>query len=62
MENPDKDRLQTISVGMQAYAMKMDLLTNATVVQKAIDFVERNRDYAEQYGRLQIGDTTQESW
>ena len=59
MENLDKDRLQAISVGMQAYAMKIDLLTNATVVQKAIAFVERNRDYAEQYGRLRIGDTTQ---
>ena len=30
MENLDKDRLQAISVGMQAYAMKIDLLTNAT--------------------------------
>ena len=65
MENLDKDRLQAISVGMQAYAMKIlpyamkILLTNATVVQKAIDFVERNRDFAEQYGRLRIGDTTQ---
>ena len=59
MENLDRDRLQAISVGMQAYAMKIDLLTNATVVQKAIDFVERNRDYAEQYGRLRIGDTNQ---
>ena len=59
MENLDKDRLQAISVGMQAYAMKIDLLTNATVVQKAIDFVERNREYAEQYGRLRIRDTTQ---
>ena len=59
MESLDKDILQAISVGMQAYAMKIDLLTNATVVQKAIAFVERNRDYAEQYGRLRIGDTTQ---
>ena len=59
MESLDKDRLQAISVGVQAYAMKIDLLTNATVVQKAIDFVERNRDYAEQYERLRIGDTTQ---
>jgi hypothetical protein len=40
MENLDRDRLQAISVGMQAYAMK---LTKATVIQKAIDFVERNR-------------------
>ena len=39
-------------MGMQAYAMKIDLLTNATVVQKAIDFVEKNRDYVEQYGQI----------
>lgn len=52
MENLDKHRLQAISVGMQAYAVKIDLLTNATVVQKAIDFVEKNRDYVEQYGQI----------
>ena len=45
-ESDSRDILQATSVKMQAYAMKIDLLTNATVVQKAIDFVERNRDYA----------------
>ncbi len=27
---------------MQAYAMKIDLLSNATVVEKAVQFVERH--------------------
>ena len=38
----EKDRLQAISVSMEAYRMKMDLLTNATVVERAIQFVDRN--------------------
>lgn len=45
--NPDsseREKLQAISVGMQAYNMKIDLLTNATVVQRAVDFVGRNTD------------------
>ena len=58
-ESDSREVLQATSVKMQAYGMKIDLLTNATVVQKAIDFVERNRDYAEHYGRLRIRDTTQ---
>ena len=33
---------QAISVSMEAYRMKMDLLTNATVVERAIQFVDRN--------------------
>ena len=48
MENLDKDRLQAISVGMQAYAMKIDLLSNATVVEKAVQFVERHREMTHQ--------------
>lgn len=42
-ESLEKDRLQAISIGMQAYAMKMDLLTNATVVERAGQFVEKYR-------------------
>jgi len=39
----ERDRLQAISVSMQAYSMKIDLLTNATVVERAVQFVERNK-------------------
>jgi hypothetical protein len=38
-ESPERDRLQAASLEMQAYAMKIDLLTNATVVDDAIRFV-----------------------
>ena len=58
-ESDSREVLQAASVKMQDYAMKIDLLSNATVVEKAVQFVERHSDYAEQYGRLRIGDTTQ---
>jgi hypothetical protein len=40
-DSAERDRLQAISVGMQAYSMKIDLLTNATVVERAVQFVDR---------------------
>lgn len=39
----ERDRLQALSIGMEAYRMKIDLLTNATVVEKAVNFTDRNR-------------------
>jgi Sigma-70, region 4 len=39
-ESNGRDVLQATSVKMQAYAMKIDLLSNATVVEKAVQFVE----------------------
>jgi DNA-binding transcriptional ArsR family regulator len=44
----ERDKLQAISVGMQAYSMKIDLLTNATVVQRAVDFVDRHKGLTSQ--------------
>ena len=32
----ERDRLQAVSIGMQAYSMKIDLLSNATVVERAV--------------------------
>jgi hypothetical protein len=59
----ERDRLQAISVGMQAYSMKIDLLTNATVVQRAVDFVERHRGLTlpqtDQNKEVRIDDTTE---
>lgn len=42
-ESSERDRLQAVSIGMQAYGMKIDLLTNATVVERAVQFVEKYR-------------------
>jgi hypothetical protein len=52
-----RDRLQAISVGMQAYSMKIDLLTNATVVQRAVDFVDRHRGFMPLNGKVLIDDS-----
>jgi hypothetical protein len=43
VESDSRDVLQATNVKMQAYAMKIDLLSNATVIEKAIQFVDRNR-------------------
>jgi Sigma-70, region 4 len=50
-ESTERDRLQAISVGMQAYNMKIDLLTNATVVERAVHFVEKKE--------VRVHDTTE---
>jgi len=41
-ESDSRDVLQATNVKMQAYAMKIDLLSNATVIEKAIKFVDMN--------------------
>ena len=42
-ENMDKDKLQALSIAMQAYEMKLELLSSATVVERAVNFVEKYR-------------------
>lgn len=41
----ERDKLQALSIGMEAYRMKLDLLTNATVVERAVHFVQIHRVY-----------------
>jgi hypothetical protein len=56
LESQEKDRLQAVSVAMQAYNMKIDLLSNATVVEKAVQFINKNRsDLAEENDKVRIG-------
>jgi hypothetical protein len=42
-QSSDRDRLQAVSIGMQTYGMKIDLLTSATVVERAVQFVDKYR-------------------
>ena len=61
-DSSERDRLQAISVGMQAYGMKIDLLTNATVVERAVQFVDRNRTgLTHQNSKVAIEDPRKES-
>jgi hypothetical protein len=57
-----RDRLQAASIGMQAYAMKIDLLTSATVVKRTVQFVDRNRmGLAHQDSEVALNDSLKES-
>jgi sigma-70-like protein len=42
-ESDSREVLQATTVKMQAYAMKIDLLSNAIVVEKAVQFIDRNK-------------------
>jgi hypothetical protein len=41
-ESDGREVLQATSVKMQAYAMEIDLLSNATVIERAVHFVDRH--------------------
>jgi hypothetical protein len=60
-ESSEKDKLQAISIGIQAYSMKMDLLTSATVVERAVQFVDRNRGIIGQNDKVRIDVTAKQS-
>ena len=55
----ERDKLQAISISMQAYSMKIDLLSNATVVERAVNFVERHRGYTGQNEEVTLVDTVE---
>ena len=38
-----REKIQALSLAKECYSMKLDLLTNATVVDDAITFVSSNR-------------------
>ena len=41
--NSRRDKLQALSLAKESYAMKWDLLSSATIVDRAITFVENHR-------------------
>ena len=41
-ESDSRDVLQAASVKMQAYSMKIELLSNATVIEKAVHFIDKH--------------------
>lgn len=55
-EISERDRLQSLSIGMEAYRMKLDLLSNATVVERAVRFVSK---YKELEKVVVVDDTTE---
>ena len=55
-ESDSREVLQVASVKMQAYSMKIDLLSNATVIEKAVQFIDRNRGLILQNNKLATED------
>jgi hypothetical protein len=45
-EGDRRDKLQALALAKECYAMKLDLLSSATVVDRAVKFLDRNRDRA----------------
>lgn len=43
-DSDKRERMQALSLAKECYAMKLDLLSSATVVDMAVKFVERNRE------------------
>jgi len=58
-ESDKRERMQALSLAKECYAMKLDLLSSATVVDRAIKFVDRNRGrgLTDQNEEVQIDDT-----
>ncbi len=59
LEGEKRERMQALSLAKDCYAMKLDLLSSAMVVDRAIKFVERNRGLMHQNSELTIDDTQQ---
>ena len=54
-----REIMQASTIKMQAYNMKMELVSNANLVHEAIDLVDRYRDYSGQKVTLIIDGTEQ---
>ena len=51
-DSDKRERMQALSLAKECYAMKLDLLTSATVVDRAVKFVDRNRGLIHEKGKI----------
>jgi predicted transcriptional regulator len=51
-----RERMQALSLAKECYAMKLDLLSSATVLDRAVKFVDRHRNVTQQDKELAIDD------
>jgi hypothetical protein len=51
-----RDRLQALSLAKECYAMKLDLLSSSTVVDRTVKFVDRHRGLIPQNNEVIIDD------
>lgn len=48
-----------MSIAMQTYEMKLELLGSATVIDRAVHFVQMHRGLTDQNREVRIDDTTE---
>ena len=53
--------MQALSLAKECYSMKLDLLTSATIIDRAVKFVDRNRGLIPQDNQAIIDNDTPES-
>jgi hypothetical protein len=56
VDSDKRERMQALSLAKECYAMKLDLLSSATVVDRAVKFVDRNRIIMTQKKKPAIND------
>jgi hypothetical protein len=44
LDGEKRERMQALSLAKKCYAMKLDLLSSATVIDRAVKFVENHGD------------------
>jgi hypothetical protein len=63
LEGEKRERMQALSLAKECYAMKLDLLSSATVIDRAVRFVEYHknsgRGLTDQNSEVLIDDTTE---
>ena len=54
----NKEIMQASGIKMQAFNMKMEMVSGANLVEEAIDLVDRYQGYAKQKGQQTLNDTS----
>jgi hypothetical protein len=49
LDGEKREKIQALSLAKECYAMKLDLLSSATVTDRAVRFVDRNRDRGSEF-------------
>jgi hypothetical protein len=54
-----RDKLQALALAKECYSMKLDLLSSATVIDRAVKFVDRNRSFMSQNKEVIVDDSAE---
>jgi hypothetical protein len=61
LDGEKRERMQALTLAKECYAMKLDLLSSATVIDRAVKFVDRHRGYTGHTDKVLIDNDSAES-